>query len=337
MPFTTYHLASGFLFGYFLRRHLHWPTLIIVTTILVDIEPVLVMTEIIRDYSVHGLTHTVLASLILGCVSGLLMYFVNNRFKKFFRQLYLVNDKKYQLRGYVLAGISGWFLHIAMDTPIYPDIRPFEPFNKDNPFLIYQWNIGTEYIKVIYDIVLLAGFTIYLVYFYTSSSNVNESFIARFQLGTLMLLEGMIVFPLGLKIEGSQDFFALILSQLFMLSGAFISVNVLRELKLLSKARYLSILILMTIAMIAYNILGSFSILIPWIAVTIALILLRKPLLHIKLKIFLHGSLSIIDIVIVGWTLSIVLIGIPVFMLAILALTLNAQSIKRYSEIRSSL
>ncbi|MFZ8783655.1 MAG: hypothetical protein ACO2OR_06725 [Desulfurococcaceae archaeon] len=38
-----------------------------------------------------------------------------------------MNGEGRRLEKYVTAGLLGWSLHVLMDAPTYPDIKPFYP------------------------------------------------------------------------------------------------------------------------------------------------------------------------------------------------------------------
>ena len=163
MPFTTYHVAMGLLVGFFLRKRADWLTLLVTTAVLVDIEPVLVYYGFLSEQSVHGYLHTFIASVPMGVISGLLLYTVRRLTRPIARITYL-NGEERCLKKYITAGLLGWSLHVLMDAPTYPDIKPFYPLIV-NP--LYN-SLSPIALEVIYNTILVLGFMIYTVHFYKS-------------------------------------------------------------------------------------------------------------------------------------------------------------------------
>jgi hypothetical protein len=163
MPFTTYHIAVGLLVGFFLRKRADWLTLLVTTAVLIDIEPVLVYYGLLRESAVHGYLHTFLASVPMGVVSGLLLYSIRGILKHIAKITYL-NGGDYCPRKYITAGLLGWSLHVLMDAPVYPDIKPFYPLVV-NP--LYN-SLSPTTLEFIYNTTLILGFMIYTVHFYKS-------------------------------------------------------------------------------------------------------------------------------------------------------------------------
>lgn len=167
MPFTPLHLGPALILGYALRKKIHWPTFII-ANIIVDIEGFLLITGLLRikGYPLHGYLHTFLASVIAGSILGYIMFHADKFLENLFKQLYLVDSRR-ELWRYILAGISGWTLHVLLDAPLYYDIKPLYPL-KINPFLISENYIGLYSDLMI--IMLIFGIILYAIHVYKSSS-----------------------------------------------------------------------------------------------------------------------------------------------------------------------
>lgn len=117
VPFTLYHLGPVLVIGYMLRRSIHWPTFL-VASIIIDIEPLLVLISVLVNYPLHGYLHTILASIIGGTFIGIVMHFVNKQLKNIYEELALI-DKPLSIKRYIIAGIAGWLIHILYDAPLY--------------------------------------------------------------------------------------------------------------------------------------------------------------------------------------------------------------------------
>ncbi|MCX8162909.1 MAG: hypothetical protein N3E44_08025, partial [Candidatus Bathyarchaeota archaeon] len=132
MPFTPLHIGPPLILGYILRRRMHLPTLI-VASLAVDMEPITVIILGIPGYPMHGYLHTLPISIPLGFILGVVMYIVDRVFEEPFRHLSLSEHSGYGVEGYISAGVSGWILHILLDSPLYDDIKPLYPLEV-NPF-----------------------------------------------------------------------------------------------------------------------------------------------------------------------------------------------------------
>ncbi|MGC8982843.1 MAG: hypothetical protein ACP5KA_03715 [Desulfurococcaceae archaeon] len=327
LPFTTYHLASGLLVGWLLRKRLHWPTLLIATTLLVDAGLVLVILSFRSAYFLHVFAHTLLGCVAFGLLSGLAARLVFKRLnwlEKLFEGLYLAGCEECGLRDYVLAGVLGWLVHVVLDVLTHASMHPLAPFANGNPLLVQDRVVA----ELAYNAILVAGLAVYLKHFYASSFRVSGSLIARFQVGALMALAGLILFPLGLRIEGYRNDFAWALSQVLVLLGLLTSLEALRKLGLIGLARSALVAALATAAVALYFVFDFNAILASWATAMASLVLLRKPLAHVKLKVFSNTSVRLVDALITGWALAIVLVGVPVVLLALLMLVLNANQLR---------
>jgi len=152
VPFTTYHLASGLLVGLFLKKWVNWLALLIITTILVDVEPILVVTGVWRQWGPHGVLHTFIASIPMGLASGALLYITRGTLRSLRVKLYLESDDN--LKSYLVAGVIGWLMHVLLDAPLYYDIRPLYPLEV-NPL---RSSLSIESLWVMYDALLVGGF-----------------------------------------------------------------------------------------------------------------------------------------------------------------------------------
>jgi hypothetical protein len=159
MPLTTYHLAAGLLAGFLLRKRLYWPTLII-STVVVDVEPLLVLLGVLRGYPLHGYLHTFLASAVFGAAVGYATYALRSLVHPLFRRLGLAEEEPTATDS-VLGGVVGWALHVAMDSPIYSDIRPLLPLQSNPLYVGYAATLG-----FLWDTVLVCGLLTYLIHLY---------------------------------------------------------------------------------------------------------------------------------------------------------------------------
>ena len=130
MPFTPFHLGPALFFGLLLTRYLHFRTFLI-ANLIVDIEPFLVLL-LGLDYPLHGLLHSFLGGSLVAILLSISM---------------IKLKEKSSSKSIWSASLSGIYLHILFDSPLYTDIRPFYPYDY-NPF----YNNG-----------IIAGLDIYLL------------------------------------------------------------------------------------------------------------------------------------------------------------------------------
>lgn len=86
MPFISHHLGAGLFLGFWLRKRINWFTFLI-TTIVVDIEPIYVIVFNPLSYKLHGYMHIFLASITIGSLVGLLIYLIRRLIVKPFEGL----------------------------------------------------------------------------------------------------------------------------------------------------------------------------------------------------------------------------------------------------------
>lgn len=158
--FYLLHLGPALILGYSLKHRIHWPTLII-ASVIVDLEPLVVILFDPDSYPVHGYLHTFVSSILFGSLVGVVMWLLRKYFSNLFSLLALTTMSS-SLSNYIVAGFSGWFLHVLLDSPLYSDIRPFYPLNT-NP--LYCPNISDVVVKSSLCSTLV-GIVIYLLHFY---------------------------------------------------------------------------------------------------------------------------------------------------------------------------
>ncbi|MGC8994791.1 MAG: hypothetical protein ACP5J0_05250, partial [Pyrobaculum sp.] len=166
MPFTTYHLASSLLVGVLLRGRVNWLSFLIVSTFLVDVEP---LAKLVLDLPgpLHGLAHTFAAAAVLGPAAGVALYAARGVLRPLSNAFRLEGAES--LGAYALGGAAGWALHVFMDMPLYPEMKPFYPL-EGNPLLLASVDPLDSWLGVawVYDLVLASGFFAYAAYLYFS-------------------------------------------------------------------------------------------------------------------------------------------------------------------------
>ena len=139
MPFTPFHWGPGLLFGLLLLGYMDLPTLF-VSSVIVDVEPLLVLTLNLQ-YPLHGYLHTFLGGTILAFVLASAMNKVRGTVQP--AMSFLKLPQKTSFKRILLASLFGIYLHILLDSPLYPDIRPFYPWEL-NPLLEHGMFVGFD-------------------------------------------------------------------------------------------------------------------------------------------------------------------------------------------------
>lgn len=323
MPFTTYHLASGLLIGFFFKKRVDWLTLIVTTTILVDIEPILVFVSLLRNYPVHGYLHTYLASILMGVISGFALYLARGLLSPLNRIFHL-SERSHGLISYISGGVLGWFLHVLMDTPLYIDIKPFYPLTV-NP--LYN-PLNVRVLRGLYDIVLICGFITYAIHFYKSIR--CESAISLLRMGSLLILGGFIISLHGFNIElRTYSEWLVAVSSILVLMGVYSSLKCLLKLRTISYSRAVLVLVLLAITILTLQVIPRIVLmridylLVAWPLLLLVTLLIRKSLNNFKLKVF---RLPVGNMLVVSTALIIVVIGVPLLLLLLLAVTMGGYT-----------
>jgi len=129
MPLTPYHFGPHACAALPLGRHLDLPVFI-AANVMVDVEPLLVMTFRLR-YPIHGYAHTFLIGALVGVALATVVFPLRGIIGKAMRLARLPYEPTY--RRMALSGILGVWLHVILDSFLYRDIRPFFP-SSANPF-----------------------------------------------------------------------------------------------------------------------------------------------------------------------------------------------------------
>jgi len=344
MPFTPLHLGPAIVFGYPLRRKIHWPTFI-VANVLVDVEPLLVFTGVLMagGYPLHGYLHTFLASLVVGSALGYAMFRLNRFLRGLFERLHLV-EGGVGLRGYILGGVLGWGLHVLLDSPLYTDIRPLFPL-QFNPLLLSS-NLVELYLSSVYTL-LLAGLLLYVVHAYRESSKKFRRPASLMQVGALTVLSS---FTLLASLEPASFLIAPILAvpgvALFH-KGITKAVSQYKrwvKVSLVCVASALVLIVLAQVLVIAVNIaqhghamilrdlelfvdtLGLHApelLLISWALILTGLALLYPPVRDLSAKNPRSRFTHIYLVLIAGWMLMPLIVGAAIVIAALIMMAVK--------------
>jgi membrane-bound metal-dependent hydrolase YbcI (DUF457 family) len=125
MPITPLHWGPALLIGFIIFPLLNIPILIM-SSVIIDIEPFLMNLE-------HGFFHSYLGATI----AGLLVSAVAIPFKKNIEWVstHIIGlPQTATFRSVTLTSLLAVWLHVFLDSFLYPEMKPFLPFD-GNPFL----------------------------------------------------------------------------------------------------------------------------------------------------------------------------------------------------------
>jgi len=157
MPFTPFHLGPALFFGLVLFAFIDFPTFL-VANVIVDLEPFVVIF-LGLDYPLHGFFHSFIGGTIVAVILAFVMFRLSNITERVMKLFHLEQTASW--RRIMVASLLGVYSHILLDTPLYPDIRPFYPFDV-NPFFFSDVFIAI-YVYMFCIFSLLTGIIIYIV------------------------------------------------------------------------------------------------------------------------------------------------------------------------------
>lgn len=135
MPVTPFHFGPGILFKGASRRFSL--SIFILSQILIDLESA---WNLLREHApVHATLHTYLGSLLvvgvcmlIGCPYYRLVQWAFRKIRKYLDQSYGL-DLPLGWTAIFLSALIGVWSHVALDSIMHWDIRPFAPFSRANP------------------------------------------------------------------------------------------------------------------------------------------------------------------------------------------------------------
>jgi len=336
MPFTPLHLGPALALGYMLRRVLHWPTFII-ANLLVDVEPLLVLTGLLGDYPLHGYLHTLLASLLAGPLLGYAMSQVDRPLRDLYRGLALVGEEGGGVRGYVSAGALGWALHVLLDAPLYSDIKPLYP-SPINPFLMHQRYVGL-YLNLVF-LTLLAGVAACSVNMLAANTRRYGLPRALMQVGISLILASLLL----LSTLNPLSFPASMVTATCGLTAFHVAmIHLARPRRRRIAASLACMLAAVSVVTLRFAYqrlpLGDveqlssmlardwpLSTLLPWVMVLAGLLMLYHPVKDVARDLADERLRHAYAVLVLGWVLSMLLAGI--FVLAVALLLMLAEVTK---------
>jgi hypothetical protein len=131
MPFTPFHFGPSALISLPLKRWLDIPVFVL-ANVVIDFEPFSVMFFQL-NYPLHGYCHTFLIGGLLGLLWGLVAYPLRPIWR-FFMGIFGLSYQPTLLK-MMISGMLGIWLHVFIDSFLYPEMNPFFPMS-GNPLHI---------------------------------------------------------------------------------------------------------------------------------------------------------------------------------------------------------
>jgi len=157
MPLTPFHFGPALFFGLLLFGFTDLATFL-VSNVIVDLEPFLIVF-LGLNYPLHGFFHSFIGGTIAAVILAFVMFRLSNITEKMMKLFRF--EQKASWKKIMAASLLGAYSHILLDSPLYPDIRPFYPFDV-NPFFSNDMFIAIN-IYMFCIFCFLAGAIIYVV------------------------------------------------------------------------------------------------------------------------------------------------------------------------------
>jgi len=155
MPFTPFHLGPGLLIGLLLFKFMDLPTFLL-ASVMVDLEPFLVML-LGLNYPLHGFFHSFLGGSVAAIALALAMLKFRPSISGVMSLLRL--EQSISPGRIWAASLLGVYTHVLLDSPLYPEMKPFYPLAA-NPLLSSSTFIGFE-IYAVCTICFVTGIFLY--------------------------------------------------------------------------------------------------------------------------------------------------------------------------------
>ena len=131
MPFTLFHLGPALLLGLALSFAFDLPTLMIASIIL-DAEPLYVLSFRVTEYPLHGFFHSYLGSSVIAVPVALAVYSLRGALDRIMGALRI--SQRSSFRKTLFTSFVGVYFHVFLDSFLYREMMPFYPL-RANPFV----------------------------------------------------------------------------------------------------------------------------------------------------------------------------------------------------------
>jgi len=130
MPFTPFHFGPALFIGLLFFSLFDLPTLM-VSSVVVDLEPFFVLLFQLKYYPLHGFFHSYLGGTILAVVVTLAMFTMRNFIERIMLAFKL--QQKSSFKKILITSLLGVYSHVFLDSFLYMEMKPFYPL-EFNPF-----------------------------------------------------------------------------------------------------------------------------------------------------------------------------------------------------------
>ena len=171
MPFTPFHLGPALMVALLLFELLYAPTFIIANIIL-DLEPLIIIIQG-HNSPLHGTFHSLTMSLPVAFVIALVMYYFRGFTGSILERASLPQETN--LTKIIISSILGVWIHVLLDSFLYPDLSLLYPF-KVNPLLGL---VSQNNIHIFCIVSFFIAFVVYLVRIGLKTRNRPISFTSK--------------------------------------------------------------------------------------------------------------------------------------------------------------
>jgi len=140
LPFTPFHWGPALLIGLLFFSLFDFFSLLI-SSVIVDIEPFYNLYMYRSSARLHGFLHTYLGATLISVPLSLILYLIRGCTEKLLEAFKL--KQRSSFKKILLTNVFGTYFHIFLDSFLYTDIRPFYPL-QTNP-LLYMVSSFTVY------------------------------------------------------------------------------------------------------------------------------------------------------------------------------------------------
>jgi len=127
LPLTPYHVGPGVLIKALLRGSFSL-MVFVWAQILIDLQPLVVLTT--GRGQLHGFSHTYLGATLIGVGAAL-----SGKYAVQWIVRFTGGAQRVSWAVAFLSALIGTYSHVALDSLVYSDVSPFQPFAAVNPFL----------------------------------------------------------------------------------------------------------------------------------------------------------------------------------------------------------
>ena len=140
MPITPFHIIAAAPIKAIIPRHFSW-SIFTLTNIFIDLEPITYF--VFTGIPSHRFFHSISGATLIGLICALFFRkLCGNYIMKWNKNLHPIDrswlevrNSKVNLFEALLGGLIGAWSHLALDSMMHHDIKPFWPFLSENKFL----------------------------------------------------------------------------------------------------------------------------------------------------------------------------------------------------------